>query len=121
MGQTMKKPPTEVCKTMCATCPFREGSPYASLQEHLAMSALTESSRICHSTGTNAIGGRTGKPNKICRGARELQKRMFVAIGFLTDTSDEAWNNALNKIVDRRAASRQPACGKTANNQPKTP
>jgi hypothetical protein len=54
-------------KTSCATCPFREGSPYAHLREHLERSALLENSRLCHSTGSNAINRRTGKPEAVCR------------------------------------------------------
>jgi hypothetical protein len=55
------------------------------------MSALSEGSRICHQTGTNAIGGRTGKPNQLCRGARDLQLRYFHTIGFIEAPTDEAW------------------------------
>lgn len=63
----MKRIP--IMPAMCATCPFREGSPYADLAHDLTVSALTERSRICHSTGSNAINYRTGKPSKLCRGA----------------------------------------------------
>jgi hypothetical protein len=67
---------------MCATCPFREGSPYAHLADDL-----------CHSTGSNnAINRRTGKPARICRGARDLQLQVFTAIGVLTAPTDEAWD-----------------------------
>lgn len=37
----------------CRTCPFRKGSPYSYLADDLAASALTDGSRICHSTGSN--------------------------------------------------------------------
>ncbi len=80
-----------VMKTMCATCPFKDGSPYSYLVPGLSQSALTESSRICHSTGTNAIGGETGVPNHGCRGARDLQIDMFHALGVLEEPTDECW------------------------------
>ena len=61
-------------KTKCATCPFRPSSPYAYLADSLAESAVTERSRICHSTGSgNAINKRTGLPPHLCRGVRDVQ------------------------------------------------
>lgn len=78
--------------TKCATCPFREGSKYSALAPQLAASALTEASRICHSTGSNnAINRRTGKPASICRGSRDVQLQHFVGIGFIPEPTDEAW------------------------------
>lgn len=94
----MSKPVREVCKVMCATCPFRAGSPYANLAEHLTLSALSEGSRICHQTGTNGIGGRTGKAPRLCRGARDAQINLFVALGFLDAPTDEAWAAKLKQI-----------------------
>jgi hypothetical protein len=81
----------KVNRVMCATCPWREGSRYAYLLEYLAKSAMTEASRICHSTGNNAINSRTGKSERLCRGARDLQLRQFAAIGFISEATDEAW------------------------------
>jgi hypothetical protein len=78
-------------KTQCATCPWREGSPYAYLRDDLEISALTECSRICHSTGSNAINKRTGVPEMLCRGARDSQLRMFASIGFICEPTDKAW------------------------------
>jgi hypothetical protein len=84
--------PMPVNKTMCDTCPFREGSPYAYLAADLRLSALGQSSRICHSTGSNnAINRRTGKPAALCRGARDIQLKVFHAIGFLSEPTDAAW------------------------------
>jgi hypothetical protein len=79
-------------KTMCATCPWREGSPYADLRPMLERSAQREASRICHSTGSNAINYRTGKPETICRGARDYQLAFLVSIGLLREPTDDAWN-----------------------------
>lgn len=82
-----------VCRVMCATCPFRDGSKYEHLRDALALSALTEATRICHSTGSgNGINHRTGKPAAVCRGARDLQLRRFHATGLLAAPTDEAWN-----------------------------
>jgi hypothetical protein len=80
-----------VNKAMCATCPWRDESPYSELRETLTASALGEASRICHSTGSNAINARTGKPERLCRGARDEQLRFFVGIGFLPEPTDAAW------------------------------
>lgn len=78
-------------KSMCSTCPFRAGSPYASLVESLAHSALSES-RICHSTGSNAINRKTKIPEHTCRGARQLQLARMHAMGVIEDPTDAAWN-----------------------------
>lgn len=89
----------EVMPEMCATCPFRPRSKYAFLADDLAASALSKASRICHSTGgNNAIHRRTGKPPKICRGARDLQLRMFFRLGVIDAPTDEAWERAWEKM-----------------------
>jgi hypothetical protein len=62
------------------------------LRADLEQSALTRSSRICHSTGSNAINKRTGKPERLCRGARNSQLRMMHGMGVITAPTDEAWN-----------------------------
>lgn len=87
-----------VLKTMCATCPFREGSQYAFLSEALSISAATEASRVCHNTATSAISGRTGKPPMLCRGARDLQLRMFAAMGFIESATDESWEKKCREM-----------------------
>lgn len=82
----------------CGTCPFREGSPYSNLVPGLTESALTEASRICHSTGSgNAINHRTGKPPALCRGARDVQLRFFHAHGVIDEPTDAAWERACAK------------------------
>lgn len=88
---------TPLRKTMCATCPFRKGSPYADLVPDLATSAIRNSSRICHSTGSSAIHRYTGKKPHLCRGARDIQLEFFVAIGFLPEATDKAWNDQRKK------------------------
>lgn len=87
-----KKPTTLLRETMCATCPWREGSKYAYLKDALERSALTESNRICHSTGSrNAINWKTGKPEAVCRGARQAQLKYMAALGVIKAPTDEAW------------------------------
>ncbi len=85
-------------KTMCATCPFRPGSKYAFLAADLAQSATTEASRFCHSTGNNALGGKTGLPEYICRGARNVQLDFMKSCGVIKAATDEAWNEARKRI-----------------------
>lgn len=88
-----------VLKTQCKTCPFKRHSKYAWLGPELAACALSESSRICHSTGSNnAINKRTGKPPQLCRGARDLQLKYFAAIGFITEPTDAAWELKCKEI-----------------------
>lgn len=89
-----KKKPTElpIMPAKCATRPFRDGSSTEFLRNDLSMSALNEASRICHSTGSNnAFHRRTGKPEHLCRGARDLQLNAFHTMGFITAPTDEAW------------------------------
>jgi hypothetical protein len=76
---------------MCNTCPFKENSPYANLRDTLTESALTTTSRICHNTGNNAIHPQTGKPEKLCRGARDIQLKVMHALKVITEPTDEAW------------------------------
>ena len=88
-----------VCKAMCATCPFRHGSPHSNLAPMLAESALTQSSRICHSTGSNnAINRRTGKPPMLCRGARDVQLKFFHHAGMIESPTDEAWEKKCQEM-----------------------
>jgi hypothetical protein len=84
---------------MCATCPFRKGSPTAWLREIVADSALNDGNRICHSTGRNNLFHReTGKPERLCRGARDLQLQLFTALGFLEEPTDEEWDRRCEEL-----------------------
>jgi hypothetical protein len=85
--------------TMCATCPFRPGSKYEYLRADLEFSARTSASRLCHSTGANnAINRRTGFPEHICRGARDVQLEQFYIMGLLSEPTDESWNDNREKF-----------------------
>jgi len=88
----------KINKAMCATCPWRKDSPYAYLRGALEASALGEASRICHSTGSNDINKHTGKPETLCRGARNFQLNVFAGMGFLTEATDEAWTARCNEL-----------------------
>jgi len=84
---------------MCATCPFRPGSKLSFLASDLAASALNEASRICHSTGSNnAINRRTGKPPLLCRGARDIQLKVYAAMNFIEAPTDEAWEKKCKEL-----------------------
>lgn len=93
----MSKPCRYLLAEKCATCPFREGSRYDYLAPTLAQSSLTDS-RICHSTGSNAINRRTGRRPAICRGSRDLQLARFKALGLLTEATDAEWA----KVMEQR-------------------
>ena len=72
---------------MCATCPFREGSPHSALKEYLSDEARTVG-RICHSTGNSVFYGKTGKKRKSCRWTRDIQLKMMHAAGVLDEPTD---------------------------------
>lgn len=93
----MKINATPCRKTLCRTCPFRKGSPYAHLADSLAGDAIFES-KICHSTGSNAINHRTGISNHLCRGARRIQLMVMHGMGVISAPTDKAWNEARVKI-----------------------
>lgn len=94
----MAKKNLPVRKTMCGTCPFRPGSQYAYLAEQLGRSAMSEASRICHSTGSSAIVRRSGLPPHLCRGARDLQLKAMTALRVIEEPTDEAWNKKRAEI-----------------------
>jgi len=80
----------KVAKKQCATCPWRKGSPYEYLRSYLEEASL-KTSRICHSTGSNGINKRTGKPSRLCRGSRDFQLQFFHRINFLEEPTDACW------------------------------
>lgn len=90
-------------KKMCSSCPFRKGSQYRYLVSDLAASALSEGSRICHSTGSNGLRGRTGKPGRLCRGARDVQLDVFAAMGVIDAPTDEAWARKWQEVSSKGA------------------
>jgi hypothetical protein len=94
---TNKRAP--VMQEMCKTCPWREGSPYEYLRATLEQSALGQASRICHSTGDqDVIPVKSTGPERLCRGARNVQLEFFRAIGFLRAATDEAWEEKCKEM-----------------------
>lgn len=89
-----------VRESKCETCPFREGSRLNRLAPYLAATALTEKSRICHSTGpANAIHENPPDPEpRVCRGSRDVQLQAFHMLGVLEEPTDEAWVKALKNL-----------------------
>lgn len=91
--------PLPVCKAMCKSCPFRDGSKHASLRPYLTLASLSEG-RICHSTGKSVFYGNTKKPEKICRGSRDLQLKAMWEAGVIVAPTDEAWDQKVKEIND---------------------
>jgi hypothetical protein len=89
--------PNNVMPRMCATCPWRKNSPVRHLRDYLQRSAITESNRICHSTGNNPTVKRVRVKERLCRGARNYQLAFFHRIGFLVEPTDEAWASKLEE------------------------
>lgn len=85
---------TPLNKKMCKTCPFRPGSPTGYVMDDVTATCLTEASHICHNTGgPNLVYPEgTGKPPRLCRGARDTQLQVLHTIGFLPAPTDAAWD-----------------------------
>lgn len=79
-------------KTRCATCPFRRKG-WTEVREFLSMRALNEATPVCHSSGPDALkrGRHWLRESHACRGARDLQLRLFAGIGFISEATDAAW------------------------------
>lgn len=95
-GEIMKPIPLQ--PEMCPTCPFRPGSKYANLAPMLAASAVSEATRICHSTGSNnGINRRTGKPPAACSGARKIALEAMAGLGVIAAPTEESWQSACDR------------------------
>lgn len=75
---------TPVMPTKCKTCPFADGG-CADVAASVTERVLSEGSQMCHSSGYPE-----GK--RLCRGARDIQLRVFASIGFIDAPTDEAWD-----------------------------
>jgi hypothetical protein len=77
----------------CPSCPFRKKG-WKHVRPLLEHRALNQGTPICHSTGPGALAKgdklRSPKPHA-CRGARDLQIKMFMEVGFLKEGTDEEW------------------------------
>lgn len=100
-ARTKRKSPVPVRATMCSTCPFRPDAKeeHAMVREPLIERILSEASHICHQTGSNnAFHHRTGKQQALCRGARNLQLKVFAETGFISAATDTAWNEKCREM-----------------------
>lgn len=95
-------------ETMCNTCPFREGSKYSYLKDELTKLSHKEG-RICHSTGKdNAINKRTGFPEHLCRGSRNVQLEYMHKLQVIDSPTDEAWDDAREMHGMKRTVIKDP-------------
>ncbi len=71
----------------CATCPFNADGD-AKLQTTIITQIIEEEvSQICHHPTLK------GKPSThLCRGARDIQIKIFYALGWLSEPTDKAWD-----------------------------
>jgi hypothetical protein len=87
-----------VMKSQCSTCPFRDDG-LIEVRELLIQRALEEGSPICHSTGTNRAHGKlVSRRPLLCRGARDLQLRVFYSMGYIAAETDEAWDQKCREL-----------------------
>lgn len=95
-----KSKPLIPMKKMCPTCPFRKEG-YTEVQDLLVERALNEATPICHSTGKSDVvpaRKKLFKGDRACRGARDLQLKIFCAFGVIEAPTDEAWRKAMDEI-----------------------
>ncbi len=84
----------------CPTCPFRRRG-FTEVRELLTERALCSRTPICHSTGDSDVVPKSKKlcvENRACRGARDLQLKMFRATGVLSEETDECWKAKVDEI-----------------------
>lgn len=78
-------------KAMCATCPWNPAAPQG--YQELAVgigSYVLHASHICNSTHDEA--------ERICRGARDLQLKVFTAFGFFSEPTDAEWDRKVREL-----------------------
>lgn len=80
-----KKP---VMPERCKTCPFRNDPELAG---KVIERVLTDASQMCHSTGWP-------EGTHLCRGARDIQLRVFHAMGVIESPTDEAWDKKRKEL-----------------------
>lgn len=89
--------PNNVMSKQCATCPWKGGANALQISPQ-GMAALTtmvlnKANVRCHYA---AFSGKAEQ--KICRGARNLQLRVFHVLGVLDKPIDECWAKSLAKL-----------------------
>jgi hypothetical protein len=76
-------------KGMCKTCPFREETIGQKEIANVVRERCLRVSQICHHPRLNGK-----EETHLCRGARDYQLKIFHAIGFLKEPTDEEWERA---------------------------
>ena len=91
--------PNDVMSKQCTTCPWKSDRDRLELTaEEMAMltkMVLSEANIRCHHA---AFSGKA--ETKICRGARNLQLKVFHSLGVLDEPTDACWSATLSKISD---------------------
>jgi hypothetical protein len=81
-----------VMKTQCASCPFGPNGDARTATAVLDRT-LMKASQICHHPRLN------GKPEThLCRGARDIQLKVLVAMGLLPEATDEAFHKKSKEL-----------------------
>lgn len=81
-----------VMKGMCETCPFGEDGD-VEVRTNVQERTLKGINQTCHHSG-----GLNKRDTHLCRGARDFQLRLFVAMGFLPEATDAAWDAKKKEI-----------------------
>lgn len=85
--------PNNVKKKQCKTCPFKEDSPLHELTPRLITQVTGNSNHLCHHP---QLSGEI--PTQICRGARDLQLKIFHQLGVLDEPTDAEWRRVCEKM-----------------------
>jgi hypothetical protein len=92
--------PNNVMPAQCASCPWRDDGGILHEQPemlaHLQRQVIEvpAGNQFCHAPAF------AGQPeDKICRGARNFQLKVFYNIGFLPEPTDQAWREATEQIA----------------------
>ena len=83
-----------VQKKPCRSCPFAGKEPVRLSNDRyreIFTNLVNSQQHLCHSADNKAI----------CRGGREIQLRWLCSIGALSEPTDEAFNAAINKVMDK--------------------
>lgn len=75
----------------CATCPFRDENKHTGVAEQVTRRILSKASQVCHSTGWP-------EGTHLCRGARDIQLRVFHGMGFIKEPTDKAWDEKRKEL-----------------------
>lgn len=92
MAKTIDTSTWKVMPTRCPTCPFNADG-VKEIRDMVANRCLNEASQICHHP---SLHGK--KQTTLCRGARDLQLRVFAASGFIEEATDEAWDKKRKQL-----------------------